>query len=95
MKAQYGTCRGKAPPSCCRKTVLSLKVPTGDFIVPLRSTNANLSGMTRREFLGLFPVRVPCPGTVKKAAVPAQQNGKFALFAPFCPGTLAFCAKLW
>ena len=44
MKAQYGTCRGKAPPSCCRKTVLSLKVPAGDFIVPLRSTNANLSG---------------------------------------------------
>ena len=43
MKAQYGTCRGKAPPSCCRKTVLSLKVPTGDFIVPLRSTNANSS----------------------------------------------------
>ena len=42
MKAQYGTCRGKAPPSCWRKTVLSLKVPTGDFIVPLRSTNANL-----------------------------------------------------
>ena len=41
MKAQYRTCRGKAPPSCCRKTVLSLKVPAGDFIVPLRSTNAN------------------------------------------------------
>ena len=43
MKAQYGTCRGNAPPSCCRKTVLSLKVPAGDFIVPLRSTNANLT----------------------------------------------------
>ena len=79
----------------CGKTVPSLKVPAGDFIVPLRSTNANLSGMTRREFLGLFPVRVPCPDTVKKATAPAQQNGKFALFAPFCPGTLAFCAKLW
>ena len=36
------TCRGEAPPSCCRKTVLSLKSPTGAFIVPLRSTNANL-----------------------------------------------------
>ena len=39
---QTGTCRGEAPPSCCRKTVLSLKSPTGAFIVPLRSTNANL-----------------------------------------------------
>ena len=39
---QIGTCRGEAPPSCCRKTVLSLKSPTGAFIVPLRSTNANL-----------------------------------------------------
>ncbi|EFQ07693.1 hypothetical protein HMPREF9436_00793 [Faecalibacterium cf. prausnitzii KLE1255] len=38
---QAGTCRGEAPPSCCRKTVLSLKSPTGAFIVPLRSTNAN------------------------------------------------------
>ena len=37
------TCRGKAPPSCLRKTVRSLKVPTGDFIVSLRFTNAILS----------------------------------------------------
>ena len=42
---QAGTCRGGAPPSCCRKTVRSLKSPTGAFIVPLRSTNANLSGV--------------------------------------------------
>ena len=41
---QTRTCRGEAPPSCCRKTVLSLKSPTGAFIVPLRFTNANLSG---------------------------------------------------
>ena len=41
---QTRTCRGEAPPSCCRKTVLSLKSPTGAFIAPLRSTNANLSG---------------------------------------------------
>ena len=40
---QTGTCRGEAPPSCCRKTVRSLKSPTGAFIVPLRSTNAKLS----------------------------------------------------
>jgi len=39
---QTGTCRGEAPPSCCRKTVRSLESPTGAFIVPLRSTNANL-----------------------------------------------------
>ena len=31
------TCRGKAPPSCWRKTVLSLKSPTGAFIAALRS----------------------------------------------------------
>ena len=38
-----GTCRGEAPPSCLRKTVLSLKSPTGAFIAPLRFANANLS----------------------------------------------------
>ena len=42
--AQTRTCRGKAPPSCLRKTVLSLKSPTGAFIAPLRCANANLSG---------------------------------------------------
>ena len=42
--AQTRTCRGEAPPSCLRKTVLSLKSPTGAFIAPLRCANANLSG---------------------------------------------------
>ena len=28
----HGTCRGKAPPSCLRKTALPLKSPTGAFI---------------------------------------------------------------
>ena len=42
--AQTRTCRGEAPPSCLRKTVLSLKHPTGAFIAPLRCANANLSG---------------------------------------------------
>ena len=32
---------GAAPPSCLRKTVLSLKSPTGAFIAPLRCANAN------------------------------------------------------
>ena len=32
---------GRAPPSCLRKTVLSLKSPTGAFIAPLRCANAN------------------------------------------------------
>ena len=41
---QTRTCRGEAPPSCLRKTVLSLKSPTGAFIAPLRCANANLSG---------------------------------------------------
>ena len=44
LLAQTGTCRGAAPPSCYRKTVLSLAHPTGVCIVELHSTNANLSG---------------------------------------------------
>ena len=39
--AQTRTCRGAAPPSCYRKTVLSLKHPAGVFVA---SANANLSG---------------------------------------------------
>ena len=35
---------GQSPSILLCKTVLSLKSPTGAFIVPLRSTNANLSG---------------------------------------------------
>ena len=35
---------GRAPPSCLRKTVRSLKSPTGAFIAPLRCANTNLSG---------------------------------------------------
>ena len=35
---------GRAPPSCLRKTVRSLKSPTGAFIAPLHCANANLSG---------------------------------------------------
>ena len=55
MKAQYRTCRGKAPPSCCRKTVLSLKSPTGAFIVPLRFTNAKFfKDKTNREIRAYF-----------------------------------------
>ena len=32
----------EAPPSCLRKTVRSLKSPTGAFIAPLRCANASL-----------------------------------------------------
>ena len=39
-----GTCRGRDPSILLRKTVLSLKSPTGAFIAALRSANANLSG---------------------------------------------------
>ena len=38
---QTRTCRGTAPPSCYRKTVLSLESPTGAFIASLRFANAN------------------------------------------------------
>ena len=34
--AQTRICRGEAPPSCLRKTVRSLKSPTGAFIATLR-----------------------------------------------------------
>ena len=44
---QTRTCRGEAPPSCCRKTVRSLKSPTGAFIVPFCSTNVKLSNSVR------------------------------------------------
>ena len=43
LLAQTRTCRGAAPPSCYRKTVLSLESPTGAFIASLRFANANLS----------------------------------------------------
>ena len=36
-------CRGEAPPSCWRKTVLSLKSLTGAFIAPLCCANANFA----------------------------------------------------
>ena len=49
------TCRGKAPPSCLRKTVRSLKVPTGDFIVSLRYTNANFPSMCLEKVRPYFP----------------------------------------
>ena len=40
--AQTRTCRSETPPSCAvRKTVLSLKHPTGMFVA---CANANLSG---------------------------------------------------
>ena len=38
-----GNLSGRGPSILLRKTVLSLKSPTGAFIVPLRSTNAKLS----------------------------------------------------
>ena len=37
------TCRSETPPSCYRKTVLSLAHPTGVCIVELHSTNANFA----------------------------------------------------
>ena len=35
---QIRTCRGKAPPSCLRKTVLLLKSPTGAFVASQTQT---------------------------------------------------------
>ena len=42
---------GKAPPSCLRKTVRSLKSPTGAFIVPLRCANASLPRGRRNRLI--------------------------------------------
>ena len=39
-----GNLSGRGPSILLRKTVLSLKSPTGAFIAPLRCANANLSG---------------------------------------------------
>ena len=44
---------GKAPPSCLRKTVLSLKSPTGAFIAPLRCANASLPRGRRNRLISL------------------------------------------
>ena len=45
------TCRGEAPPSCLRKTVRSLKSPTGAFIAPLRCANASLPHGRRNRLI--------------------------------------------
>ena len=50
LLAQTRTCWGAAPPSCYRKTVLSLAHPTGVCIVELHSTNANLTLCIYREY---------------------------------------------
>ena len=42
---------GQSPSILLRKTVLSLKSPTGAFIVPLRSTNAKLAISYTYNFL--------------------------------------------
>ena len=47
------TCRGEAPPSCLRKTVRSLKSPTGAFIAPLRCANASLPHGRRNRLISL------------------------------------------
>ena len=56
-------CRGEAPPSCWRKTVLSLKSPTGAFIAALRSQTRifhTFSGEQQAgELAPLFGVHLP------------------------------------
>ena len=42
---------GKAPPSCLRKTVRSLKSPTGAFIAPPRCANASLPRGRRNRLI--------------------------------------------
>ena len=54
LLAQTRTCRGAAPPSCYRKTVLSLAHPAGVCIVELYSTNANLSGPCCISHYGIY-----------------------------------------
>ena len=46
---------GQGPSILLRKTVLSLKSPTGAFIVLLRSTNANL--VTQKEVYDIHPTK--------------------------------------
>ena len=48
-----GHLSGKAPPSCLRKTVRSLKSPTGAFIAPLRCANASLPRGRRNRLISL------------------------------------------
>ena len=55
-------CRGKAPPSCWRKTALSLKSSTGAFIAALRSQTQTL----------LCKILVGKSQTLQICTVPAQ-----------------------
>ena len=69
MKAQYGTCRGKAPPSCLRKTALPLKSPTGAFIATQTRTFRKVQSGE-----DLFPMKIftaPQHTGLSKAGAPS------------------------
>ena len=55
MSAANWNLSGQSPSILLRKTILSLKVPTGDFIVSLRFTNANFPSMCLEKVRPYFP----------------------------------------
>ena len=82
---QIRTCRGKAPPSCLRKTVLLLKSPTGAFVAS--QTQTFFSAISRQSVLkpdGLGAVfvveRDQHPVIVQKNGIYKNFNQCFSLF---------------
>ena len=80
-----GTCRGEAPPSCWRKTVLLLKSPTGAFIAALRSQTRIFHTFSGKQQAGelrvlrisarlFFPLPLNTAGGVPPCRDPAAEG---------------------
>ena len=78
---------GKAPPSCLRKTVRSLKSPTGAFIDSLRSSNANCFNFICNFMAAAF-FQLSRIINTSFSIVDVEQNASF--FAAVSDGTAQF-----
>ena len=81
---QIRTCRGKAPPSCLRKTVLLLKSPTGAFVASQTQTFFSAIGgqsVLKPDSLGSILVveRDQHPVIVQKNGIDKNFNQRFSL----------------
>ena len=81
---QIRTCRGKAPPSCLRKTVLLLKSPTGAFVASQTQTFFSAIGgqsVLKPDGLGAILVveRDQHPVIVQENGIHKNFNQRFPL----------------
>ena len=81
---QIRTCRGKAPPSCLRKTVLLLKSPTGAFVASQTQTFFSAIGgqsVLKTDGLGAILVveREQHPVIVQKNGLDKNFDQRFSL----------------